>query len=135
MIRGSLAVAYKALAESCHFPPRLDRPLTNVSSAMRQTRHVPSIDRDKLADDLRQRLPGASITAETINPEFASWRINVVAADAWAEVFWGPLSGFGVTDHNNLGDDPDPFAPYIHPVESAEAAISFVVRVVRGRDA
>jgi hypothetical protein len=93
---------------------------------------VPTIDRDKLIDDLRSRLPDAAITVETINPDYKSWVISVKRNGHWVDIAWGPLSGFGTTDVNNLREDNNPFASHDWPMESAEGAIEFVVRVVGG---
>jgi hypothetical protein len=93
---------------------------------------VPTIDRDELEGDLRRCLPDAAITVETINPDCGSWEIAIKRNGRQVNIAWGPLSGFGTTDLHNLREDNNPFASHDWPMESAEAAIEFVVRVVGG---
>lgn len=93
---------------------------------------VPTIDRDKLVNDLRIRLPDAAIAVETINPDYGSWEIAVKQNGRWVNIAWGPQSGFGTTDLDNLREDGNPFGSHDWPMENAEAAIEFVVRVVGG---
>lgn len=90
---------------------------------------LPVIDRDALMDALRHRLPGAVVTAEQISPDYRSWQIEVRDARHHVNIAWGPLSGFGATDLDNIRGDVSPFLSYDWPMESADAALAFVERV------
>ena len=99
---------------------------------MQRRADVPSIDRAALVEALQRQLPDASVTWETINPDYESWEIAVRDSQHRVNIAWGPLSGFGVTDLDNIREDISPFLSHDWPMESAEAAAEFVVRVFRG---
>jgi hypothetical protein len=42
-------------------------------------------------------------------------------------IAWGPLSGFGATDHPALREDANPFGAYDWPLETEDQPIEFVV--------
>ena len=99
---------------------------------MQHRTDVPIIDRDALVDALRHRLPDASVTAETINPDYGSWEIAVRDDRHRVNIAWGPLSGFGATDLDNIREDISPFLSHDRPMESAAEAVEFVAHVFRG---
>ena len=89
---------------------------------------VPIIDRDAVVAGIKQRLPSAAVQVETINPQYASWTIDVRQDGRMVSVAWGPLSGFGATDHQAYREYANSFASHDWPLETAEDAIDFVVR-------
>ena len=89
---------------------------------------VPNIDRDAIVAGIKERLPSAAIRVEIINPQYASWTIDVRQNNRMASVAWGPLSGFGATGHQAYREDANPFGSHDWPLETAEQAVDFVVR-------
>ena len=93
---------------------------------------VPTIDRDALVAALKQRFPGATVRWSWVNRRYRSWTVNVSCGARGVEIAWGPLSGFGATDQNNIRDDINPFASFDWPLTSEEDAVEFVRRVLDG---
>lgn len=91
---------------------------------------VPLIDRDALIQAIAARLPGAAVETEDINPDYGSWRLQVSLGSKRADISWGPLSGFGATDVNNFREDSNPFGAFDWPMESVNAAVEFVAKVL-----
>src|SRR3954451_4381078 len=104
----------------------------DLRGSSRPPADVPIIDRSALVDALQRRLPDVLVTSETINTDYGSWEIAVRDGQHRVNIAWGPLSGFGATDLDNIRDDITPFLSIDWPMENTEAAAEFFVRVVRG---
>ena len=66
---------------------------------------IPTIEASQVERLIAQVLPDASITTGIINPEYGSWRIEIVHGNCKLAFAWGPLSGFGGIDHSVANDD------------------------------
>src|SRR5205814_7404725 len=99
---------------------------------MKHNANVPAIDRDALVRELRRFLPNAAVSARTINPDYGSWEIAIRDNGHRINIAWGPLSGFGATDLDNIREDISPFLSHDWPLESPEEAVAFVLRVLAG---
>jgi hypothetical protein len=93
---------------------------------------VPAIDRDELVRELKRSLPDMDISSRTINADYGSWEIDVRGLGCWVNITWGPLSGFGATDMDNIREDNSPFLSHDWPLETAAEAVAFAVRVLTG---
>jgi hypothetical protein len=102
------------------------------STIMQHGGDVPTIDRDALVHELQRRLPNAGVTVEIMNPEYGSWEIGIHENGRWVNIAWGPLSGFGATDLNNIREDNSPFLSHDWPLKSADEAVAFVVTLLTG---
>jgi hypothetical protein len=91
---------------------------------------VPTIDRDALVAALERRFPDADVRWSWVNQSYRSWTINVASGPHRIEIAWGPLSGFGATDQNNFREEANPFGAFDWPLDSKEAAVEFVARVL-----
>ena len=91
---------------------------------------VPVIDRDALVATLVGRFPSAVIHWHWVNRTYRSWAIDIACGPHRVEVTWGPLSGFGATDRNNIRDDTNPFASFDWPLDSADAVVELVARTL-----
>jgi hypothetical protein len=91
---------------------------------------IPDIDMQAMMDCIRQRCPDATVRGEIFNPDYRSWRVEIRHGERFIELFWGPLSGFGGTDHDNVSDESTFFDPYDRSLDSMEAALGFVVRAL-----
>jgi hypothetical protein len=87
---------------------------------------APQIDRNAIVAAIAQRFPSADVSCKTINPEYDSWIIDVRNGNRLVSVSWGPLSGFGATDHQALREDGNPFGAYDWSLETADQAVEFV---------
>jgi hypothetical protein len=88
---------------------------------------APQVNRDAIVTAIRRRVPSANLSVKTINPDYASWIIDVRSGDRLVSITWGPLSGFGATDHQALREDANPFGAYDWPLKTEDQAIEFVV--------
>ncbi len=71
-----------------------------------------------------RHLPSARVNVERFNPEHQSWRMMVSTPRGGIEFFWGPLTGFGVSDFSIENDNP--FAPFDFAFESLQAAETYL---------
>lgn len=88
---------------------------------------VPQIDRNRIVSGIQERIPAATISVEDVNAEFGSWFIDIRHAGRLVSISWGPLSGFGATDHQDPREDSNPFGSHDWPLRSADEAIQFAV--------
>ena len=91
---------------------------------------VPTIDRDALVAALHRRFPDADVRWSWVNRSYRSWTINVVSGPHRIEIAWGPLSGFGATDQNNVREDSNPFGAFDWALDSVDAAVEFVAKIL-----
>src|SRR3954465_11326998 len=91
---------------------------------------VPPIDRDALLAVLAHRFPEATIDWAWVNRSYGSWAINILKDVHRIEITWGPLSGFGATDQNNMREETNPFGAFDWPLNNEGEAVEFVERIV-----
>ena len=91
---------------------------------------VPQVDREDLLAFVRERFPDARVESKTVNLAFGSWDIEVITDVTRLHICWGPLSGFGGTDVNNISDEGDPFAPFDVWFKDADHAKTWLVENV-----
>jgi hypothetical protein len=86
---------------------------------------IPTVTAEQMEEVVRRHLPSARITVETVNPEHKSWRMSVITQRGGLGFFWGPLTGFGVSDDSVENDNP--FAPFDFAFESLQAAETYLM--------
>ena len=85
---------------------------------------IPTVTSEQIEEVILRHLPSARINVEQVNPDYKSWRMEVVTERGRLEFFWGPLTGFGVSD--GLVESDDPFAPFDFVFESLQAAETYL---------
>lgn len=74
---------------------------------------------------VKSHLPGATVSVESINREYRSWRMVVTTPHRELEFVWGPLTGFGGSDLRRECDNP--FVCYDQGFSSLEEAERFLI--------
>jgi len=97
-----------------------------------QSNSVPPVSSDELSRFIGALLPDAEISLAFVSKEHRSWVMAVTNDNLKIEFFWGPLSGFGVTDLLAKDDDPDIFRPYGVALESIDEAKRWFSKRVAG---
>lgn len=86
---------------------------------------IPTVTAEQMEEVVRRHLPSARITTESVSPDYKSWRMSVITQRGGLEFFWGPLTGFGVSDDSVENDNP--FAPFDFAFESLQAAETYLM--------
>ena len=96
---------------------------------------IPTIDRAGLITALKDQFAHARVRWHWVNRSYRSWVIKIASGPHRIEITWGPLSGFGATDRNNLREDEaiNLFGAFDWPLDSSEAALEFVAGVLTSR--
>jgi hypothetical protein len=92
---------------------------------------IPQLTSDAMKREVDRLLPSASVTTETINPDYKSWRLRVRLGTLDVEYAWGPLSGFGGSDlARPQTQDDTPFDYADEMFESLEEALAFLQKMI-----